>query len=103
MIVKTTHTPGPWAIVPSSNPKNGSAWCDIVSMGGEFSPAYVGEALDRDAFLIAAAPDLLAALMMVLDDPEALDGRPRTAEFVRKAIAKATGESKMIAQVNELL
>jgi hypothetical protein len=35
--------------------------------------------------------DLLAALKMVLDDPNALDNRPRTAEVVNAAIAKAKG------------
>jgi hypothetical protein len=35
---------------------------------------------------------LLDALLMVLDDPNALDGRPRTYEYVRAAVAKATGE-----------
>jgi hypothetical protein len=48
--------------------------------------------MEADARLIAAAPDLLDALLMVLDDPNALDGRPRTYEYVRAAIAKATGE-----------
>ena len=45
-----------------------------------------------DAVLRAAAPELLAALLMVLDDHDALDGRPRTYDQVRAAIAKATGE-----------
>lgn len=44
------------------------------------------------AKLFAAAPDMLEALRMVLDDPEALDGRPRTYECVRSAIAKVRGE-----------
>jgi hypothetical protein len=46
-----------------------------------------------NARLIAAAPELLEALCMVLDDPDALDGRPLTYECVRAAIAKATGET----------
>jgi hypothetical protein len=50
------------------------------------------ERMEADARLIAAAPDLLDALLMVLDDPNALDGRPRTYEYVHAAIAKATGE-----------
>jgi hypothetical protein len=54
------HTPGPWEVRPSSNPRNGSAWRDIVSMGQEFSCSYVGEALEQDAALIASAPALLA-------------------------------------------
>ncbi len=45
---------------------------------------------EADARLIAAAPDLLNALVMVLDDPQALDGRPRTAEIVRSTIDRAT-------------
>jgi hypothetical protein len=53
------HTPGPWKAVPSSNKGNGSGWRDIVSMGGAFTPSYVGEALDQDAALISAAPELL--------------------------------------------
>lgn len=52
-------TPGPWAVQPSSNPKNGTGWRDIVSLGQEFTPSYVGEALERDAPLIAAAHKLL--------------------------------------------
>lgn len=33
--------------------------------------------------------ELVNALTMVLDDPDALDGRPRTAEVVHEALAKA--------------
>ena len=61
----TEHTPGPWIVAPSSNPQNGSAWRDIHSTGDAFAGSYVGEALARDASLIAAAPDLLAALEML--------------------------------------
>jgi hypothetical protein len=42
--------------------------------------------------LHALNEELLSALLMVLDDPDALDGRPRTANYVRAAIAKATGQ-----------
>jgi hypothetical protein len=45
-----------------------------------------------NARLVDAAPDLLDALLMVLDDPDPLDGRPRTFAAVCAAIAKATGE-----------
>lgn len=46
---------------------------------------------EANARLIAAAPDLLTALKMVLDDPNALDGRPRTFECVMEALKKAEG------------
>lgn len=64
--VTTEHTPGPWRVVPSTNPKNGTNWRDIVSTGGEFSPAYVGEAQEADARLMAAAPELLRFARMVM-------------------------------------
>lgn len=60
--VHATHTPGPWEVRQSSNPKNGTSWRDIVSLSGQFSPSYVGEALEKDAHLIAAAPELLEAV-----------------------------------------
>jgi hypothetical protein len=60
------HTPGPWRVTPSCRIGNGSAWRDILSDGTEFAPSYVGEALDKDAALIAAAPDLLAALRALM-------------------------------------
>ena len=57
----TQHTPGPWTIRQSSNPKNGTGWRDII-VPGEFGPMYLGEALESNARLIAAAPELLEAL-----------------------------------------
>ena len=82
------HTPGPWYIDPIKAHANGNRRI----MAEQCTPvAVVPEHLAADARLIAAAPDLLDALLMVLDDPNALDGRPRTYEYVHAAIAKATG------------
>jgi hypothetical protein len=85
------HTPGPWRVVDSWNDymvesQNGE---EIIWQDGPHHTPAIKEA---DARLIAAAPDLLDALVMVLDDPNALDGRPRTYEIVCAAIAKAKGE-----------
>lgn len=107
----TQHTPGPWGVTSSSNPKNGSSWRDIVSYGTEFKPSYVGEALEQDANLIAAAPELLEALekvVAILTQPvqrpplpnEAFSGKIRIIQgdcacavnAARYAIAKAKGE-----------
>jgi len=94
---EATHTPGPWAVAPSSNKGNGSGWRDIVSLGGEFSPAYVGEAIERDAVLIAAAPELLAALESVCNwadmfrDSLAYESGRSQIDAARAAIQKATG------------
>lgn len=68
------HTPGPWEVERSSNPKNGTNWRDIVSLSGQFSPSYVGEALEKDAHLIAAAPDLLEALKQLANISTAKEG-----------------------------
>lgn len=91
--MNTQHTAGPWEIRPSSNSNNGAGWRDIVSTGGEFSPAYVGEALEQDARLIAAAPDLLAALRayVELEESAAPYSSSPMREHARAAIAKATG------------
>ena len=85
------HTPGPWRVVDSWNDymvegQNGE---EIIWQDGPHETPTINEA---NARLIAAAPDLLDALVMVLDDPNALDGRPRTYEIVCAAIAKAKGE-----------
>jgi hypothetical protein len=88
----TKHTQGQWIVAPSSNKGNGSAWRDIHSTGGPFSPSYVGEALEQDAQLIAAAPDLLEALQQLVDsDPVDAVRNPELAfRKAREAIAKAT-------------
>ena len=87
------HTPGPWTFYDDSNDGKTNR-IEIVAIGKTVARIYHSvPAKDlSNARLIAAAPDLLEALLMVLDDPNALDGRPRTYEYVRAAIAKATGE-----------
>jgi hypothetical protein len=95
------HTPGPWRVIPSCRIGNGSAWRDILSDGTEFAPSYVGEALDKDAALIAAAPDLLAALQNLITAEENREKFPgfasagnfvRAKEQARAAIALATSK-----------
>jgi hypothetical protein len=63
--IKMTHTQGPLAIVPSSTPGHGTGWRDIVTTTGPYAPVYVGEAMEENALLFAAAPDLLAALQSI--------------------------------------
>ena len=83
------HTPGPWKVQPSGKVGNGTAWRDIVSEGAPFTPSYVGEALEQDAYLIAAAPDLLEALRGLLDALPPGFTSPAQAR-AHEAIAKAT-------------
>ena len=95
----TTHTPGPWAII-ADVPGHEIGYRAIVAVDdGELAeticnPSPMGAA---NARLIAAAPDLLAALQYALERfeciPEHRDeiGLYRTgARLARAAIAKAT-------------
>ena len=102
----TQHTPGPWTVAASSNPRNGTKWRDIVSAGTEFCPSYVGEALERDAHLIAAAPELLELCKTILlrldvEHAERIAKGETAPHFIcaalrddlRAASAKATGHA----------
>ena len=86
------HTPSPWAVVTELR-SHDEIVADMVNKIWVIPASHqpLGDNY-ADALLVSAAPDLLAALLMVLDDPDALDGRPRTYECVRAAISKATGE-----------
>lgn len=89
-----SHTPGPWSIQPSSNPKNGTAWRDIVSTGCEFSPSYVGEALERDAHLITAAPDMLKIIKGVLSHNEALKDQYKLPQSLIREVCKIVNKAE---------
>lgn len=91
--MNTQHTPGPWYWsdnVPDF-PKN---YCIIVDADG-FTIAEPSRMSEADAHLIAAAPELLAALQMVnriwSHDQTANFAPDSPAAIVRAAIAKATG------------
>jgi len=85
------HTPGPWYIDPIKFHVNGNRRI----MAEQCTPvAVVPEHLAADARLIAAAPDMLNALMDFVsyfghDNDNGLDEMLTNA---RAAIAKATGE-----------
>jgi hypothetical protein len=92
----TTHTQTPWTVAPTSNKMNGSAWRDIVSTGGEFSPAYVGEAIDRDAELIVRAVNSHAAMLAALEDASFALDTIATWDKARRAKMHADGERDSI-------
>ena len=86
-----SHTPGPWLAIPTTcgNPRKPyTVRMDVVTTSGEWNPAFVaGDMLPADAHLIAAAPDLLAALERLahpMADDEDLD-------YAREVITKAKG------------
>lgn len=101
--MKLTHTPGPWKAVDAFVENNPNRW--LVARGGWGGPniADCGPGAEADARLIAAAPELLAAIEDLLftaealrDDCESHDGicgDPESFKIARAAIAKATGSN----------
>ncbi len=87
------HTPGLW-FVTSQN--GGSAGCTVWARGGDVAVAECKSTSislpgrQCDARLIAAAPDLLAALLDVLPLVDS-QGQARQSDAIRAAILKATG------------
>jgi hypothetical protein len=85
--MSTQHTPGPWASNSADSFELG-----VYGSGYRIAKMTGGE-INRDvanARLIAAAPELLEALQAIIDT--GLSTSKITA--AKKAIAKATGETK---------
>ncbi len=89
-----SHTPGPWTLRPMSMNIDGYG---VESLGEEKSICTGTKAIN-DARLIAAAPEMLAALeelVVLLEDVRSGDYKVDyfTAQPAQQAIAKAKGES----------
>lgn len=89
-----SHTPGEWIAQPDPNALTRDDWV-IGIEGGKIDEVAVCS--ERDARLIAAAPDLLDALKLcaAVCAGEVMDknGLVNALEKARAAIAKATGEA----------
>jgi len=93
----SAHTPGPWKAVKFNDQKS---W---TIQGGEFYHALANVKAGDDAALIAAAPDMLAALKRVAaeadggrlsaNDDELRDWLMAIRDVARAAVAKAEGTS----------
>ena len=95
----TQHTPGPW--------KSKKGWADTClgidtaifditeatgKDAGHIASTISATAVDKaNALLIAAAPDLLAALEDWLHNIEGLEGRSDHVDTARAAVKKARG------------
>ena len=97
------HTPGPWVATHANGNdfivKSGDI--EVVAGCGCYGSPYMrGSNPDADARLIAAAPDLLAALQALVYGELKLPmvserkQREQLQEMALAAIAKATGESQ---------
>lgn len=99
------HTPGPWQVAPTPTGTYGKHWVEIrhhnyrVVHAGSFDRTSHGETethcgvviKPEDARMIAAAPELLAALEKALPVLERECGDVFL-DSIRSAIAKATGK-----------
>ena len=87
----TTHTPGPWMVGNHPGDNSGTDWREVLSTDGAFSPSYVCQALQADARLIAAAPDMLALLEKLIDIEGPQPGHSAWYAEVQAVIAKVRG------------
>lgn len=103
--MNTKHTPGPWAIIPKGKPFAG----DIAdNTGAVVAQAYLNEH-QANAKLIAAAPDLLAALERIelrLTQARIASGigqpRLKDADFLRRECERiATDAREAIANATK--
>lgn len=110
------HTPGPWAIHHDGKPLfgywhirqdpkdwDGHGYQAICTLPASKKGTHYGDMFQANAVLIAAAPDLLAALQQVESEMRAGLGSSygETREQVRRAIAKATALSTHYASAPE--
>ena len=92
------HTPAPWHVGKDADEGEGRGW--FVGGGGYCRAHMVGPISDTEANarLIAAAPDMLEALIAARAELEAYEldasGEGYNNPTLNAAIAKATGDSK---------
>ena len=96
-MTNTKHTPGPW-VWDSHYDDLRPLWYSEMSQGCGYLSWDNDETRDANAHLIAAAPDLLEALIELL---QVQDGVPMTgidatrrSDLARAAIAKAKGQTE---------
>lgn len=97
--MKTTYTPGPWTVSYSFDANvRREIWTETDPATGNrelvaLIPDAEGDHINADAWLIAAAPELLAALSWALDQIEDdLDFDHQAAlQAARSALGKAMG------------
>ena len=96
------HTPGPWvwdSTVWDYDPKEDAPWLVTEASGDRILHGEIQCPSEANAHLIAAAPYLLAALLMIKDaaiEQRGLNFNLTTEQWAvfHAAIAKATGETQ---------
>ncbi len=98
--MSTKHTPGPWrwdSTVWDYDPKQNAPWLVTEASGDRVLSGAIKCTREADARLIAAAPELLWALIFITTVKcDGIDITPINEAYdkARAAIAKATGETQ---------
>lgn len=102
------HTPAPWIVTATNAADGANIFAGKVRIGhtvyvpekGSMEPIISTDEAHANARLIAAAPELLQALIVMveqagcyMDDGEASEEEMRAMDAARAAIAKAKGEA----------
>ena len=96
--MEAKHEPGPWTVSPKEPFREDEGGCVAINADEWHELAIVflhsdgGPEGEANARLIAAAPDLLAALVELTDIEGPLPGNVEWYHRARAAIAKATGQ-----------
>ena len=98
--MKNKHTPAPWHLIETSSMvKNGDVTLMLANKSPHIHGVLYGVKNDADAYLIAAAPELLEALEYIFscvtcngDMKSEINLRGDDINIIAKAIAKAKGE-----------
>jgi hypothetical protein len=100
------HTPGPWAVNWAGSGRDGkfvydevyvySPACGVedIAVAADIADPLTGKPSEANARLIAAAPEMLAALEKVWSEGVIPDGFALLQDQVCDAIAKATAEGE---------
>lgn len=88
----TKHTPGPWEVRQTADERINIAAADGLYLAGMYYTAHP-ENVIADATLAAAAPQMLAALIGVVNCPDYRDIDTHEMHAARAAIAAATPDA----------
>lgn len=90
-----THTPGPWRVGPVDDTiVTDAAGKEVAAIDGDYNSPDEWPRMEANARLIAAAPELLGALKVILEVHEAVGaGMSYSGHMARAAIAKAEARS----------
>jgi len=90
------HTPSPWHLMETEPGIEAEMDVFVTTPRYAGGKGLIARVVDADdAVLIAAAPDLLEALRVIVANASSVQMNPQWAvDVARAAISKATGESK---------